>query len=157
MEMNGSPERGPHLTEEEAGRVLNSVLEVGINLIDTAGCYGLSEERIGRHIGHRRDEYFLASKCGCVPGTFSGAEHLNTTDNVRAGVEQSLRLLRTDHLDLVQFHNSLTPDAFDAEGGLSELVQMRDEGKLRFIGVSGTLPNLLEQIGMGIFDTYQVP
>jgi aryl-alcohol dehydrogenase-like predicted oxidoreductase len=65
--------------------------------------------------------------------------------------------MRTDHLDLVQFHRSLTPAEFDEEGALSELLALRDEGKVRFIGVSGTVPNLDDQVEMGIFDAFQIP
>ena len=71
MELRGAP-RGPAIEDEEAGRLLNAVLDGGINLIDTSPDYGRSEELIGRYVGHRRDEYFLASKCGCPLG--SGAE-----------------------------------------------------------------------------------
>jgi aryl-alcohol dehydrogenase-like predicted oxidoreductase len=63
MELRGRP-RGPEITDEDAGRVLNAVLDSGINLIDTSPDYGRSEELMGTYIGHRRDEFFLASKCG---------------------------------------------------------------------------------------------
>ena len=52
-------------TDAQVGQVLNAVLDGGINFIDTAPDYGLSEERIGKCIANRRDEYFLATKCGC--------------------------------------------------------------------------------------------
>ena len=70
MELRGRP-RGPQIADQDAGRLLNAVLDGGINLIDTSPDYGRSEELIGTYIGHRRDEFFLASKCGCplaVPG-----------------------------------------------------------------------------------------
>jgi aryl-alcohol dehydrogenase-like predicted oxidoreductase len=118
--------------------------------------YGRSEELIGKFIAGRRDEYFLASKCGCVPGGRQG-DHVHTAENIRRGVENSLRLLQTDHLDLVQFHRSLTKDEFEEEGALQEAMKLRDEGKVGFLGVSGTLPNLVEQIEMGVFDAFQIP
>jgi aryl-alcohol dehydrogenase-like predicted oxidoreductase len=155
MELRGGP-RGVQMTEDEAGALLNLVLDSGINFIDTSIDYGMSEERIGRHISHRRDEYFLASKCGCVVDGQQG-EHIHTAKNIRDGVENSLKRLKTDHLDLVQFHRSLTMDEFRADGGLQELLKMRDEGKVRFVGVSGTLPNLPEQIESGVFDAFQIP
>ncbi len=155
MELRGGP-RGVQLTDEDAGKLLNLVLDSGINFIDTSIDYGLSEERIGKFISHRRDEYFLASKCGCVVDGQQG-EHVHTAENIRFGVENSLKRLQTDHLDLVQFHRSLTMDEFQAEGGLQELLKLRDEGKVRFVGVSGTLPNLPEQIESGIFDAFQIP
>jgi aryl-alcohol dehydrogenase-like predicted oxidoreductase len=133
------------------------VLDAGINLIDTSPDYGRSEEHIGRSIAHRRSEYFLASKCGCVPGAPGGSDHVHTAENIRAAVEQSLRLMRTDHLDLVQFHRSLTMPEYREHGALQELEKLRGEGKVRFIGVSATLPNMIEQVETGLFDAFQVP
>ena len=156
MELRGD-QRAPQMTEKQAETLLNTVLDMGINFIDTSIDYGLSEERIGKHIAHRRDEYFLASKCGCVPGAGMGGEHIHTAENIRHGVENSLRLLKSDYLDLVQFHRSLTKEEFEKDGALQELLKMRDEGKVRFVGVSGTLPNLNEQIEMGVFDAFQIP
>src|SRR5215472_4962018 len=93
MELRDAP-RGRPVADEQAGRVLRAVLDAGINYIDTSIDYGLSEERIGRYIGDRRGEYFLASKCGCavVNQPQSGEArlaHVFTRDNVVAGVEQS--------------------------------------------------------------------
>src|SRR5438552_13764694 len=156
MELRGTP-AGPEVSDEQAERVLNATLDAGINFIDTAPDYGRSEERIGASIAHRRAEYFLASKCGCVPGVGMSGEHVHTAENIRAGVEQSLRRMRTDYLDLVQFHRSLTPREFEEHGALAELQRMQQEGKVRFIGVSGTLPNLSAQIAMGVFDAFQIP
>lgn len=144
------------LDEASAGAILNAVLDAGINFIDTSIDYGHSEELIGRCISSRRSDYFLASKCGCVPGG-SGGDHVHTAANIRAGVENSLRLLKTDHLDLVQFHRSLTEAEFNEHGALREVLKLRDEGKVRFVGVSGTLPHMSEQVDMGVFDAFQVP
>jgi aryl-alcohol dehydrogenase-like predicted oxidoreductase len=155
MELRGAP-RGPQIADEEAERVLNGVLDAGINFVDTSIDYGRSEELIGRFISHRRREYFLASKCGCVVGGAQG-EHVHTAENIRRGVENSLRLLKTDHLDLVQFHRSLTQEEFEKDGALQEAIKLKGEGKVRFLGVSGTLPNLVEQIEMGVFDAFQIP
>jgi len=155
MELRGAP-RGPKVTDEDAERLLNGVLDAGINFIDTSIDYGRSEELIGRFIAHRRGEYYLASKCGCVVGGAQG-EHVHTAGNIRHGVENSLRLLKTDHLDLVQFHRSLTLQEFEAEGALQELQKLKAEGKVRFLGVSGVLPNLDEQIQSGVFDAFQIP
>src|SRR6516165_10550610 len=109
MELRGRP-RGPQIADEDAGRLLNAVLDGGINLVDTSPDYGRSEELIGTYIGHRRDEFFLATKCGCpmvepvdVPPPFP---HDYGSAQVRANVERSLRRMRTDRLDLVQVHMS---------------------------------------------------
>jgi aryl-alcohol dehydrogenase-like predicted oxidoreductase len=156
MELRDGP-RGPEVSDAQAEAVLNAVLDSGINLIDTAIDYGKSEERIGKYLAHRRDEYFLASKCGCVPDAPQGSDHVHTAANIRAGVEHSLRLLRTDHLDLVQFHRSLTPAAFEADGALEAVLTLKEEGKVRFVGVSATLPNMAAQVDMGVWDAFQVP
>jgi aryl-alcohol dehydrogenase-like predicted oxidoreductase len=156
MELRGAP-RGPEVSDQAAEKVLNAVLDAGINFIDTSIDYGRSEELIGRFVAHRRSEYFLASKCGCVPGTPMGAEHVRTADNIKAGVEQSLRKMKTDYLDLVQFHRSLTRQEFEEHGALGAVLALKKEGKVRFLGVSGTLPNLVEQIEMGVFDAFQIP
>ena len=156
MELRGQP-TGPEISDEGAGRLLNTVLDEGINFIDTSIDYGRSEELIGKFIAHRRSEYVLASKCGCVPGARQGSGHVHTAENIRKGVEHSLRTLKTDHLDIVQFHRSLSREEFDADGALEEALVLRDEGKVRFVGVSAVLPTLNEQIDMNVFDAFQIP
>jgi aryl-alcohol dehydrogenase-like predicted oxidoreductase len=160
MELRGGP-RGPEVGDEDAGRLLNAVLDGGINLIDTSPDYGGSEELIGRHIGHRRDEFFLASKCGClielptdVPPPYP---HDYSPANVRADVEQSLRRLRTDRLDLVQVHMSPSKATLEENHTVETLRTLATEGKIRFIGMSGILPNLPEHIAMNVFDVFQIP
>lgn len=163
MELRGARHRNPRPLEAgQAARVLNAVLDNGINVVDTSIDYGESEEAIGEAISHRRDEYFLASKCGCTldpqldltPGPWP---HDYTYANVRDGVHQSLRRLRTDHLDLVQFHMNPTRAVLESEGGLDALRELQTAGKLRFIGASSTLPNITGHVEMGVFDAFQVP
>jgi aryl-alcohol dehydrogenase-like predicted oxidoreductase len=163
MELRGARHRNARpLPAGEPERVLNEVLDAGINMIDTSIDYGESEETIGRAIGHRRDEYFLASKCGCLldpplePRT-GPWPHDYTHDNVRAGVLQSLQRLQTDHLDLVQFHISPSRDVMEREGGLDALRELQAAGMIRFLGSSSTLPHMADHIEMGIFDAFQVP
>ena len=155
--------RSRRLDPADVDRLLNTVLDEGINFIDTSPDYGASEEHIGRAIAHRRDDYFLATKCGCPVGDIvgeagpSGREHVFTRENIRAAVEQSLRRMRTDHLDLVQFHISPSPETLAEHDAVAELLALRDEGKVRFLGMSGTLPHLPAQIAMGVFDAFQIP
>ena len=160
MELRGQP-RGPAIADEEAGRLLNAVLDSGINLIDTSVDYGRSEELIGRYLGHRRDEYFLASKCGCplqMPaGTPPPYPHDYSPANVRADVEQSLRRLGTDRLDLVQVHMSPSRAQLEADDTVATLQGLQEAGKVRFIGMSGILPNLPDHIAMNVFDVFQIP
>ena len=97
-------------------------------------------------MGHRRDEFFLASKCGCLIELPADAlppyPHDYSPGNVRAAVEQSLRRLRTDHLDLVQVHMSPGAATLEENHTVETLQGLRDEGKVRFTGMSGILPDL---------------
>jgi aryl-alcohol dehydrogenase-like predicted oxidoreductase len=160
MELRGQP-RGPEIADEDAGRLLNSVLDGGINLIDTSPDYGRSEELIGTYLGHRRDEFFLASKCGCpieIPADATPPyAHDYTPGNVRADVEQSLRRLRTDRLDLVQVHMSPSRATLAENHTVETLQELQAEGKLRFIGMSGILPDLPDHLAMDVFDVFQIP
>jgi aryl-alcohol dehydrogenase-like predicted oxidoreductase len=166
MELRGAP-RGRDVGDEQAERIFNAVLDAGINFVDTSIDYGLAEERIGRFISHRRDEYFLASKCGCLAGDRVNnppaprpgqrSPHVFTPENIVQGVDQSLRRMRTEYLDLVQFHASPSKSELEEHGGLQALQDLQRQGKVRFIGISGTIPNLKEQIEMGVFDTFQIP
>jgi aryl-alcohol dehydrogenase-like predicted oxidoreductase len=160
MELRGAG-RGPEIADEDAGRLLNAVLDGGINLIDTSPDYGRSEELIGSYIGHRRDEFFLATKCGCpmvepadVPPPFP---HDYRSEQVRVNVERSLRRMRTDHLDLVQVHMSPSRNVLERDQTVQTLQALRDEGKVRFIGISGILPDLPDHIAMAVFDAFQIP
>ena len=154
---------GRAVDRDEARKLLNGVLDAGINFIDTSPDYGDSEEIIGEAISARRDEFFLASKCGCpvasgATATAAGpAAHDYTRENIRAGVEQSLRRMKTDHLDLVQIHISPSREELERRGSMAELEALRNEGKIRFIGMSGTLPNLPDHLAMGCFDAFQIP
>ncbi len=162
MELRGAP-RGREITDEAAAILLNTVLDSGITFVDTSIDYGASEERIGKHISHRRNEYFLASKCGCLvgwepnPGEDRGGPHVYTRENITAGVEQSLRRLNTDHLDLLQVHMTPSKQVLDESDTIQTMKDLQKEGKIRFLGMSGTLPNITDHIAMGVFDTFQIP
>lgn len=161
MELRGT-DHFPRLSADEASAILNAVLDSGINYIDTSPDYGYSEELIGQHIAHRRDEFFLASKCGCPvepPDVLhkDRKPHSFTRENIRAGVEQSLKRMCTDYLDVVQFHVSPSRAVLEENDSLAELEALQQEGKVRFIGISGTIPELEEQIAMGVFDVFQIP
>jgi aryl-alcohol dehydrogenase-like predicted oxidoreductase len=163
MELRGAA-RGRELSDEDAGRMLNAVLDAGITLIDTSIDYGVAEERIGKYISHRRNEYFLASKCGCQvgaaptdPNQRGGTPHIFTRENVIAGVEQSLRRMNTDHLDLVQLHASPSKEVLEENETILAMQDLQSQGKVRFLGMSGTIPNLADHIAMGVFDVFQIP
>jgi aryl-alcohol dehydrogenase-like predicted oxidoreductase len=164
MELRGTPHRRPRpLSEDIAAQVLTTVLDEGINFIDTSIDYGSSEELIGRYLSPRRDEFVLASKAGCPlkpqldanPGL--SLVHDYSAENIRAGVEQSLRRLRTDHLDLLQVHISPAAEVLHRDGVIETLIALRDTGKVRAIGISSTLPNLDDHSGIEEFTVFQLP
>jgi len=155
--------RSRAIAPEQVKALLNNVLDGGINFIDTSIDYGISEELIGTYISTRREEYFLASKCGCLVDapapTALGQRppHDFSRGNIRHGVESSLKRLKTDYLDLVQFHASPSKDTLETNDSIQELLDLKQEGKLKFIGMSSTLPNLKDHIDMGVFDSFQIP
>ena len=127
-----------HVDEAQAGRLLAGVLDAGINFIDTSPDYGPSEDRIGKWIAHRRDEYFLATKCGCnVPlqGGDDAPRHIWTGAQVRHNIEHSLRRLQTDYVDVWQVH-SASPDELAQSDVLATMLKIKEEGKVRHIAVS---------------------
>ena len=137
---------------QRAERVLNSALDAGVTFLDTAECYGNSEELIGNAVSHRRDEYVLATKAGHVPQGSSGEPWTGKT--VRDGIDNSLRRLKTDRVDLVQVHafdiSAPTPD--DVLGALTDA---RDAGKTRFLGYSGENDDAVWALQSGLFDALQ--
>jgi aryl-alcohol dehydrogenase-like predicted oxidoreductase len=91
--------------EAEVSRVLNGVLDLGINYIDTAPAYGLSEERIGRAVGHRKDDFVISTKVG--EDFEDGRSSFDFTETgVRESIDRSLRRLHLDALDLVFVHSN---------------------------------------------------
>ena len=144
---------------EQAGRLLNAVLDAGINFIDTAPDYGPSEAQIGRHLGSRRQEFFLATKCGCnidATGMRQDPDHLWTAERIHRNIDQSLQRLGTDHVDLLQTHNA-TPEDLQDTGVVEALLAIKEAGKTRFLGASTTAPHLITLVRSGVFDTVQVP
>ena len=134
----------------EARRLLNALLDQGVNYIDTADCYGASEETLGEYISHRRDEYWLTTKCGHAAGEVTAPEW--TAEAVTQGIDQSLRRMRTDYLDLVHIH-TCEVDVLRRGDVLRALQDAQRAGKTRYIGYSGDNDAALEAIGMGVFAT----
>lgn len=163
MELHGSNERaaGRGVTRPVATAVLNEVLDAGINYLDTSPDYGMSEDYIAA-VSARRDEFLLASKVGCPTGeivvpTGSRLPHDFSAASVVRAVEQSLRRMRTDHLDLAQVHMSPPMSTLIEAGTVEALQGLQRDGKIRFIGISSTLPNITGHLAAGVFDVIQVP
>jgi aryl-alcohol dehydrogenase-like predicted oxidoreductase len=161
MEVRGSRIwEGRPVTDNQAETILNAVVDRGINFIDTANDYGRSEEYIGQFLSNRRHEFYLATKCGCtvVPKdeNTDDTPHVWTRENLFRGLHESLSRMKTDYVDLIQLHN---PTVEQVEQGdlVAALQEMQREGKTRFIGISTTLPHLPTYLGLGVFDTFQIP
>jgi aryl-alcohol dehydrogenase-like predicted oxidoreductase len=135
-------------------QLLGSALDAGINVIDTAECYGESEDLIGRALASRRSDYFLFTKCGHE----SGNELPDLPDwdprLLEASIERSLRRLRTDHVDLLQLH-SCSLDVLRKGDVIKVLEKAKREGKTRYIGYSGDNEDARYAIHTGAFDTLQ--
>lgn len=118
------------VTQDQADRGLERLLASGVNHIDTAASYGDSELRIGPWMREHRARFFLATKTG--ERSYAGA---------REQIRRSLERLRVDQLDLLQLHNLVDPEewelALSPEGALRAAVEAREQGLVRFLGVTG--------------------
>jgi aryl-alcohol dehydrogenase-like predicted oxidoreductase len=117
-------------TQDDANRVLDLLLEHGINHIDTAASYGDSEIHIGPWMKEHRNDFFLATKTG-----------ERTYAKAKEELHRSLDRLQTDHVDLIQLHYLVQPDEWETAlgpgGALEALIEAREQGLTRFIGVTG--------------------
>ncbi len=138
---------------EQAGKVLNNALDMGINFLDTAASYDISEELIGRTVSHRRDEFVLATKAGQAVGEGLDGESW-TYETVRDSIDRSLRRLNTEYVDVVQLHSCGIP-ILEKGDVIRALEEARDAGKTRLIGYSGDNEAAHWAIDSGIFDTLQ--
>jgi aryl-alcohol dehydrogenase-like predicted oxidoreductase len=147
------------VSEEAADKFLNSVLDAGINFIDTSPDYGISEQRIGQYISSRRSEFYLATKCGCVftqKEDHLAIDHIWKKEVIQRNIETSLQRLRTDYVDVLQFHGG-DAETLAREGLIELLLNFRAQGMIKFIGASSSLPHLPDLIELGVFDTFQIP
>jgi len=140
----------PALSERAAETFLNSVLDLGIGLIDTARSYGTSEERIGRYLARRREEFVLSTKVGySVPGFEDW-----TAACVSAGVDLALRNLRTDVIDIVHLH-SCPRETLERSGVVEAIVGAVRAGKARVAAYSGDNDALDFAVASGAFGSIQ--
>lgn len=134
----------------DAERLLNAALDAGIDVFDTARGYQDSEERMGRAVSHRRDEFVLVTKSGG-----------QTREGFREALDDSLRRLRTDHIDIYLFHGAETGSEeyiFRGETTIECMRKARDQGKIRFIGFSAhSYEGTLGHARSGAFDALMYP
>ncbi|GHU74102.1 aldo/keto reductase [Spirochaetia bacterium] len=131
-----------------AVKLLQKALDGGINLFDSARGYSDSEEKIGAAFSGRRDKVIIATKTGSKDAeTFW--EHLET----------SLSTLKTDYIDVYQFHNpDFVPRPGDGTGLYEAILKAKEQGKIRFIGISNhRVPVAKEAVESGLYDTLQFP
>jgi aryl-alcohol dehydrogenase-like predicted oxidoreductase len=137
--------------EQNVEKLLMEALDAGLNVIDTAECYLASEELIGNTVSHRRQDFFLFTKCG-------HGEHPTipawTYDEITESIDRSLKRLKTDYLDLVQLHSC--SEAILKQGDvIRALKDAKQKGKTRFIGYSGDHTDAVYAIETGEFDALQ--
>ena len=139
--------------ESNVKKILTTALDAGINFFDTASCYGRSEEFIGKTMSSMRDNFVLASKCG-----HSSRFNENFKDwgykGIKASIDRSLRLLKTDRLDLIQVHSC---DLQELEKGeiMKALEESKSEGKVLHLGYSGDNDAAVWAAESGFFETIQ--
>jgi aryl-alcohol dehydrogenase-like predicted oxidoreductase len=138
--------------EAQASEVINSALDLGINFLDTAACYDLSEEQLGKAVSHRRDEFVLATKAGHFLPRNTGEDW--TAQVITESIDRSLKRMKTDHVDLLQLH-SCSVEILERGDVIDALKKAQQAGKTRFIGYSGDNENAEWAVNSGIFDTLQ--
>ena len=132
-------------------RLLGSAFDAGLNVIDTAECYGDGEALIGRAVGDRRDEFHIFTKCGHAGG-WGRADW--SVPALLASIERSVKRLRTDRIDLVQLH-SCSLGELQRGDPIEALERARERGLTRYIGYSGDGDAARFAVESGRFDTLQ--
>jgi len=139
----------PQITQGECDVLLHRAIDLGINFVDTADCYGDSEEKIGRALNRRRKEFYLSTKIDERDGS-----------GVLKKLERCLRRLKTDWIDLVLFHDVRGYDyeRIFEKGGLETLEKARSQGKVSQIGISihQSLSMMKKAIDSGVFSVLMV-
>ena len=136
----------------DSATVLNSALDLGINFLDTAACYGDTEQLIGQAVSHRRDEYILATKAGHVVDDTDNLPWTRKT--IEESINRSLRLLRTEYVDLLQLH-SCSVETLQSGEVIEAVQKIQQTGKARFIGYSGDNEAARWAACSGVFQTLQ--
>lgn len=136
------------VSREEAARLLRMALDAGITFFDTARFYTDSEEKIGYALSDRRDAFYLATKTAAT-----------TAEDFWSDLETSLRNLKTDYIDIYQFHNpAFCPKPGDGSGLYEAMLEARRQGKIRFISITNHRMTLAhEAVRSGLYDTLQFP
>jgi aryl-alcohol dehydrogenase-like predicted oxidoreductase len=141
----------PNQKQTDVDVLLNSALDAGLNVIDTAAAYLGSEKMIGEAVGHRRKEFYLLSKCGAL-------DNFTRFDWSKKGIletiENSLRALKTDYLDVAQLH-SCDSEIIKRGEAIEGLQRAQEKGYTRFIGYSGDNDDATTALETDVFDSFQ--
>lgn len=133
---------------EEAGTLLKKAFNHGITFFDTARAYSDSEEKLGLAFEGIREKIYIATKTAA-----------DTAEGFRRDLEESLRLLKTDYIDLYQFHNpAVCPKPGDGSGLYEAMLEARERGTVRHIGITNhRLHVAAEAVESGLYETLQFP
>ena len=136
------------VTMEEAKKLLRKAFESGITFFDTARAYTDSEEKLGEALSDVRDQIFIATKTAA-----------KTADGFWKDLETSLKLLKTDYIDIYQFHNpAVCPKPGDGTGLYEAMLEAKEQGKIRHIGITNhRLAVAQEAIDSGLYEVLQFP
>ncbi|KUP23674.1 aldo/keto reductase [Paenibacillus sp. DMB5] len=138
--------------QKTVDRLLGSAVDAGLNLIDTAECYGNSEELIGKALGSRRSDYYLFTKCGHSAGMDYPDWDLVLLEK---SIDRSLQRLQTDYVDMIHLHSCREEVLRD--GAVIEVLQRaKQAGKTRYIGYSGDRKDALYAVQTGVFDSLEI-
>jgi len=140
-----------HVEQEDVNKIITKSIEMGINFIDTARGYTISEALLGNALVGRRDKFYLATK-----------SMVRSKEGMLKEIDISLKELKTDYIDIYQFHNIGSIEELESvmskDGALEALVNMNKEGVIKHIGItSHKIPVLEKALEMDIFETIQFP
>ena len=138
-------------TQADVDELLNSALDAGLNVIDTAAAYKTSEKLIGEAVSKRRNDFYLLTKCGALDA-FTRFDW--TKKGILETIENSLRNLKTDYLDIAQLHSCDTEILRRGEA-IEALQRAQEKGYTRYIGYSGDNEDAKYAIELGVFDSLQ--
>ena len=141
----------PNQTQEDVNDLLNSALDAGLNVIDTAAAYKTSEQLIGGAVGRRRKDFYLLTKCGALDA-FTRFDW--SKKGILETIETSLKNLKTDYLDIAQLH-SCSAEILQRGEAIEALQRAQEKGYTRFIGYSGDNEDARTAIEMDVFDSLQ--
>src|ERR1035438_6219095 len=137
-------------SDQDAEKLLNRIVDLGITLIDTAKAYGEAERRIGMYLSHRRNEIVISTKAGKDYDYIPEFKY----QDILSDIDRSLKLLKTDRIDILHLHSCSKEDLEKGEAILA-LEKAKEQGKIRLMAYSGENEALSYAISTGRFDSIQ--